>query len=328
PDGAALGDPWEAIGGRPHRCSPAPVPDEPVGVAAERRAAQRSPSVRAPACQAARGCRGKAPHTQDSGAATAGHQPGQHGGPGHLLRSGRLSPVDRHLVLVVSESGDWSADTVVNELRRRDVPTFRLDTGDFPQRMRVNALLRDGWTGSLETDGGELDLRTVTAVYYRRPRMFDLPAGLSGPERRFAQQQARVGLGVLLTSLPARWINHPSAIADAEYKPRQLAVAASVGFVTPATLITNDPAAVRDFAVEAGDRGVRPLTDPLVYEAGDTSIVYTRRLKPADLVDLSGVETTAHLFQQWIEPEPYAVRLTVVGDSMFGVAIHPESPAA
>jgi len=236
--------------------------------------------------------------------------------------------VDERLVLVISEAADWSADAVVNELRHRNVPVFRLDTGDFPQRMRVSARLRDGWAGLIGTDAGDLDLSMVAGVYYRRPRTFDLPNGLSGPERRFAQQQARVGIGGLLASLPTRWINHPSAIADCEYKPRQLAVAASVGFTTPATLITNDPDAVRDFAADIGDLVVKPFADPLVHEAGDTSIVYTRRLRPADLVDLSGVETTAHLFQQWVEPQPCAVRLTVVGESMFGASIYPESPAA
>src|SRR6266545_3483943 len=210
--------------------------------------------------------------------------------------------------LVISEAADWSADAVVNELRHRNVPVFRLDTGDFPQRMRVSARLRDGWAGLIGTDAGDLDLSMVAGVYYRRPRTFDLPNGLSGPERRFAQQQARVGIGGLLASLPTLWINHPSAIADCEYKPRQLAVAASVGFTTPATLITNDPDAVRDFAADIGDLVVKPFADPLVHEAGDTSIVYTRRLRPADLVHLSGVETTAHLFQQWVEPQPCAVR--------------------
>jgi hypothetical protein len=51
------------------------------------------------------------------------------------------------------------------------------------------------------------------------------------------------------------------------------------------------------------------------------------RLTTADYEDLIGVETTAHLFQQWIEPR-YAVRLTVVGRRLFTAAIHPTSDTA
>lgn len=32
-------------------------------------------------------------------------------------------------------------------------------------------------------------------MFYRRPRDFDMPSAMSGPEQRFARAQARVGLG-------------------------------------------------------------------------------------------------------------------------------------
>lgn len=38
-------------------------------------------------------------------------------------------------------------------------------------------------------------------------------------ERQFAAAEARIGFGGVLTSLPCFWLNHPSRIADAEYKP-------------------------------------------------------------------------------------------------------------
>jgi glutathione synthase/RimK-type ligase-like ATP-grasp enzyme len=131
----------------------------------------------------------------------------------------------------------------------------------------------------------------------------------------------------VLASLPARWVNHPSAISDNEYKPRQLATAAHVGMRVPDTLITNDADAVRSFAADVGDLVVKPLTMPSLAEAGGTSMLYTVKLTTADLTDLATVATTAHLFQQWIEPR-YAVRVTVIGDAVFPVAIHAHSPAA
>jgi ATP-grasp ribosomal peptide maturase len=234
------------------------------------------------------------------------------------------------LVLVIGEEGDWSADTVATVVAASDTPVFRLTTFDFPQRMALAASLDgsgSGWTGTITTSRDELPLERVTGVYYRRPRTFDLPPGLSGPEERAARTQARVGLGGVLASLPGRWVNHPSALADCEFKPRQLAVGAAAGLRVPATLITNDPGRVSEFADQVGDLVVKPLAEPSVAEAGALTVAYTRRLTSADYQDLAGVQATAHLFQQWVEPR-YAVRLTVVGERLFPVAIYPGSPAA
>ncbi|MFY9808267.1 MAG: hypothetical protein WAK86_13500, partial [Pseudonocardiaceae bacterium] len=79
------------------------------------------------------------------------------------------------------------------------------------------------------------------------------------------------------------------------YKPRQLTLLRQAGLVTPPTLVTNDPAAVRNFAAAQGDLVVKPLAEPIVWEGGGESVVFTRRVTAADLDTLGGVDTTAHL---------------------------------
>lgn len=161
-------------------------------------------------------------------------------------------------------------------------------------------------------------------MFYRRPRDFDMPAAMSGPERRFARAQARVGLGGVLASLPVTWINHPSTLADCEYKPRQLSLARTIGMRTPATIVTNVPEEVRRFAADQGEIIVKSLAEPIIVEAGSQKAIWTRRVMAAELSDLAGVELTTHLFQQWI-PKAYEIRLTVVGKRHFAVAIHAHS---
>lgn len=234
-------------------------------------------------------------------------------------------------VLIVGEGGDWSAEAVAVELEARGVATCRLDTADFPQAARLAAQLGPGgctrWHGSIETTNGITRLKEITAVYYRKPRDFYLPLGLSEPERRFARAQARVGIGGLLASLPVRWINHMAALADAEYKPAQLTLAARCGLTVPPTLITNDPNAVIEFAADHGPLVVKPLAEPIVHEGGGYTAVYTRKVTEAELADLTGIEATAHLFQQFV-PKRHEVRLTVVDQHLFPVAIHAGSEAA
>src|SRR5215470_8510852 len=47
-------------------------------------------------------------------------------------------------VLILTQPFDPTADYVVAELNRRNVPVFRCDPGDFPQRIRLNAHLQNG----------------------------------------------------------------------------------------------------------------------------------------------------------------------------------------
>lgn len=126
----------------------------------------------------------------------------------------------------------------------------------------------------------------------------------------------------MLASLPVKWLSHPSALADAEYKPRQLALLRQSGLATPPTLVTNDPSAVRAFAAAHGDLVVKPLAEPIVWEGGGESVIFTRRASAEDLDRLTGVTTTAHLFQAF-QQKRCECRVTAVGgDRLFAVAIH------
>jgi hypothetical protein len=238
-----------------------------------------------------------------------------------------MTDVVAPFVLVVGEAGDWSVDAVTAELDHREVRHVRLDTADFPQRMRLSARFDGRWCGRIDVGSTTVRLEDVTAIYYRRPGDFDLPAGLSGPERRFAHAQARVGLGGVLASLPARWMNHPSALADSEYKPHQLDVAARAGLGAPLTMVTNHPDDVHSLFDDVDIVAIKPLAEPIVHEHAGHTAVYTRRLVPADLRDLGGLSATAHYLQEWVD-KIYEVRITAVGDRLFPVAIHPGSAAS
>lgn len=92
--------------------------------------------------------------------------------------------------------------------------------------------------------------------------------------------------------------------------------------------MTNRPAAVRKFAAHVGGPlAVKNLSAATIAEAGGVQVAFTRRLEPPELDDLRGVETTAHLFQEFIEPKAFEARVTVVGEQVFAAAIHAGSEA-
>lgn len=124
-------------------------------------------------------------------------------------------------------------------------------------------------------------------------------------------------------------MNHPSREADACYKPRQLATAACCGLTVPETLVTNDPQAVRRFADRLDGRVVvKTLGSNAIMERDGPRVCYTYPLSEDDLSDLSGVEVTAHLFQERVGAKTHEVRLTAVGDALFAAAIKAGSDAA
>ncbi|MFJ6214570.1 ATP-grasp ribosomal peptide maturase [Streptomyces sp. NPDC092296] len=227
-------------------------------------------------------------------------------------------------ILVLTGRDDLTADAVVEELTGRGEKVVRYDTADFPTRSRLAvSLTADGWTGTL-ANSRTLRLETVKSVWWRRPNEFATPESWPGHARALAVSEARSGLLGVLGSLPIHWINHPAHDAAANYKPRQLAVAARAGLDVPRTIITSDPEQARRFM--GSDRVVYKGLGGGVLGPGRSRQFLPVALVSADQVD-EGVSGTAHLFQENV-PKAFEVRLTVIGRRMFPVAIHAGSDAA
>jgi ATP-grasp ribosomal peptide maturase len=221
-------------------------------------------------------------------------------------------------VLVVDGPFEAGTDLVVEGLSAANVPVFRMDTHDFPSGLELNTRNLDGrWVGTLGDRHRTVELSDIKAVYWNRPRLFDFPE-LSESDAHWARGAARIGFGGVITSLDARWMNHPAKASAAEFKPSQLQAANSVGLRTPRTLITNRAEAVVQFAKDIdGPLITKPLGTPYITHSQGSESMYTRVV---DLEDLQGVEVTAHLFQEQI-PKDFEVRLIYVDNTCHSVRI-------
>lgn len=229
-------------------------------------------------------------------------------------------------VLILTERLDPTADLVVTALADRGVPVYRVDTADFPAALTVTSELGgpggEGWRTGFHSPLRSLAVTDVCGAYYRRPSAFVFPP-MSAADRQWAELEARIGLGGLLALVP-NWLNHPSRIGYAEYKPVQLALAGEAGLLVPRTLITNDPDDALRFARETGPVVYKPFSSPVEHE-GRRMFVYTSPVEARELVDDS-IRLTAHLFQEHLE-KAYEVRLTVVGEQLFAAALTARSAA-
>lgn len=237
-------------------------------------------------------------------------------------------------VLVLTNEDDTTAGMVIDALVARGAVVVQVDTGDFPQRWTVTGRIDSAgvWQGGLVGPDVEVDLELVTAIYYRRPSRYRVVAGLSAADRRFAEAEAHHGVGGLLSCLPCRWVSHPGRIADASAKPGQLRLAAACGLRVPETLISSSPEQVREFVTEIdGPVVYKPMSPGALWASAGPRAVYATLLDPArveDWLDAGAVGVTANQFQRYIADKDADLRVTVVGERLFPVAIRARTQAA
>ncbi|HEV7889691.1 MAG TPA: hypothetical protein VGP08_03585, partial [Pyrinomonadaceae bacterium] len=161
-------------------------------------------------------------------------------------------------VLIITHSGDnESVERVARAIVERGGQAVRLDTDRFPSEVRLAA--RYGGDGrervTFETGGGEFDLSEVEAVWHRRLSVAArLPREMDAQLRAASVGESRAALLGVLAGLNAFRVDYEPAIRRAEQKPLQLRVARELGLEVPRTLVTNDPAAVREFYEACGGR--------------------------------------------------------------------------
>lgn len=202
-------------------------------------------------------------------------------------------------VLVLTHSRDRMVpEWVVAAVEARGRPARRVDLDQYPAALSLIQTVADARPASL--DGLPLD--EVSAAWVRKlgpPRLDPaLPPAVQAPVRREVTSHGR-GLLDALVHGGARVCNAPESEAAIEgNKLRQLRLAQDVGLAVPPTLVTADPAAVREFwDRHAGDVVVKMLTS-LQWSMEGRPPLPTQALTAADLDHLDGLRQGPMCFQR------------------------------
>ncbi|MGC9500541.1 ATP-grasp ribosomal peptide maturase [Streptomyces sp. WG7] len=224
-------------------------------------------------------------------------------------------------VLVATEADDITADMVITELNRRNVPVVRLNPADIGVDLTVSA--RFGTcpapvVGQVRTRSRTADLTQVRAVYWRRPT-WPVFTYYGDDDARYAAAQVRYGLGGTLYSLEGPlWVNHPLRNTAADYKPAQLAAAQRFGLRVPPTIVTNDPGEARQFITSHGEVIHKTLRWTPYQRDGVPVTTWAEPVTAAEIDD--SVSVTPHLFQARVN-KVADIRVLVVGSRVFAVRI-------
>lgn len=217
------------------------------------------------------------------------------------------------MILVWGTQGDSPTDAVLGALTKRGEKTLFVDQGryaDIDIELADDALA----SGTLRIADRRVALTDIRAAFVR-PQDFRRTPALRGlarehPARQHATAVEEALLGwIEIADLLA--LNRPSDMASNNSKPYQSEIIRGAGFATPATLVTTDPEAARDFWRSRKD---------VIYKSvsGIRSIV--RRLDPARHGDrLADVVHCPTQFQEYIAGVDW--RVHVVGQHVFACRV-------
>ena len=223
------------------------------------------------------------------------------------------------MILLVTNKRDITTDLIVLELRRRGLAFHRLNSEDLPKgSLRFWPDVGRGW--ELDVGNGMLALSDVHVAYYRRPGIPEPTRVKSAATRDYLINEWSAVTRSLWNALEGRWLNSPFAILRAEDKPRQLALAATLGFNIPETLITNDFDAAAEF-LRSGASVAKPLRHSLIERGKAGEVLFTTRVRPLKSKDRKAVALAPVIYQREIR-KAYDIRATVIGERVFAAAIY------
>jgi glutathione synthase/RimK-type ligase-like ATP-grasp enzyme len=229
------------------------------------------------------------------------------------------------MLLILTSDQDLTADFLIVELIRRNLPYFRLNSEELTTVGFRFSLTKDTLRRELCVGLKSVDLNQVEAVWYRRAIHPGPIASITPSERFFVAGELRhLTMGLVLNP-GITWVNPIDRVSVAEHKLYQLQIARQVGFRVPRTLVSRDPLELRSFAA-ANKAGTicKPIFHGMFVAEASRYSVYTRRVTPESFDDAESVKVCPILLQEEI-PRSADVRATFIGSKCFVADIKGDS---
>jgi hypothetical protein len=222
------------------------------------------------------------------------------------------------VILLIAEPQDVHARVVARRLETRGVTHAIVNSADFPQRLRISASYGGGRFAIRVANGSPIvNDEEIRGVWMRRFHAHDIsPAIADEAVAAFAYREARE-LFLGWTASVRNVINPRSEEWRAELKPFQLFAAQEVGLRIPRTLVSNDPAEIREFVASLGGEAIFKALSPTPFQFTATTVLELHHL---DL--LESVTLAPTVFQERIHADRH-LRITIVDDRVFTAAIEP-----
>jgi MvdD family ATP-grasp ribosomal peptide maturase len=228
-------------------------------------------------------------------------------------------------ILIITHSQDnESISLVIKAIEARGEKAFRFDTDRFPTQVHLDVYYNnESQQQILSFEGKKLDLAEVSSVWYRRIAVgARIPNTMESQLREASIGESRATIGGMIASIQGFHFDNLQNIRLADNKQLQLQVARELGLDIPRTLITNNPAAVKEFAPLC-DQGMvtKMLSSFAIYDdQGLEKVVFTNPVAFSDIEHLDGLRFCPMTFQEKV-PKALELRTIIAGKCIFTAAV-------
>lgn len=227
------------------------------------------------------------------------------------------------MFLIVTAKDDITSDYLIQKLTERSIEVFRFHPEDILKQFDVQ--LRVGSAGYhaelIDTATDRiLDLSTIKAAYFRKPKLPNEDSLGEFPD--FSKNEIHGTLSALWSAVPTNaWLNHPSQLRTASDKFRQLVAAREAGFTIPETLIDTRSHEILSFMRARTCETIGKAISIGTLDPSGEHVVFTSSMTQNDVLTHFAARVIPMLLQERIM-KAADIRVTVIGQKVFGVAIY------
>jgi len=222
-------------------------------------------------------------------------------------------------VLIITNKEDITVDFVVNELNKRRIDFYRLNTEEIGKSLDVYFDL-DSSKFLLYDEGVAININSFKSVYYRRPKAPEANGLTVGEQVYYVREHEALLEGIYQVLRNKKWLNNVYSIRLAENKIYQQIVANEIGFLTPKRIITNKKDKALHF-INNGDAIFKPMKNGFIEEVNMSSkVLFTNVVDDNFKKKISSIKSMPIYFQNLIY-KLSDIRVTVVGDNINVVEI-------
>lgn len=228
--------------------------------------------------------------------------------------------IKKRPVLIVSTKIDSATDAVTRNLRNSGHDLIRFNTEDYPYEVLSSATISMDDFKGLSVSYDKIN-GPFKSIWWRRLRSPENPEKMHQKMHQYCIQESQAfTIGVAL-SLSEKIMSPPEKVWSAEHKIYQLEVARRCGLKIPPTIISNDPARIREFFYSFNKKIVCKVIRSGFIDFGDEKYsIYTNLILEEHLENISSARLSPSIYQYWIR-KFRDIRVTVVDNKIFTASI-------
>jgi glutathione synthase/RimK-type ligase-like ATP-grasp enzyme len=221
------------------------------------------------------------------------------------------------MILIITHKTDFTADFIINKLNKNNVPYKRFNCEDILDYPHTISFDKDFSYSLL----GECNYKSVWFRRTKLPELNNIPTD----RKLFLLTEIENFSKNLFSIIDSNWISNPYAVYQAENKLLQLKTAQEIGFILPATLVTNDKRKLISFFYDHKQNIIiKPIAQTRINHKNNASFIFTNKVNEDLINRIDEFDLTPCIFQENIEKD-YELRLTVVGNDVFPAAVYSQT---